>query len=66
MIDANSSKALSNGGELMAGDILLYKSYERLLNATFIQMARDLKIRLDYTIYGKPVDTTGEQNNLTI
>ena len=66
MIDANASKALSNGGELMAGDILLYKSYERLLNATFIQMARDLKIRLDYTIYGKPVDTTGEQNNLTI
>lgn len=66
MIDANSSKALSNGGELMAGDILLYKSYERLLNATFIQMARDLKIKLDYTIYGKPVDTTGEQKTQTL
>lgn len=63
VIDANSSKALSNGGEQMAGDILLYKSYERLLNQTFVQMATDLKIRLSYTIYGKPADTTGEQIN---
>ena len=64
VIDANSSKALANGSEQIAGDILLYKSFERLLEKTFIQMARDLKIRLDYTIYGKPVDTTGEQNTL--
>ena len=48
----------------MAGDILLYKSFERLLQKTFIQMATDIKIRLTYTIYGKPVDTTGEQNTL--
>lgn len=64
MIDANASKALANGGEQMAGDILLYKSFERLLQKTFIQMATDIKIRLTYTIYGKPVDTSGEQNTL--
>ena len=70
VIDANSSKALANGSEQIAGDILLYKSFERLLDKTFLQMARDLKIKLDYTIYGKPADTTGvqatQQNTLTI
>ena len=70
VIDANSSKALANGSEQIAGDILLYKSFERLLDKTFLQMARDLKIKLDYTIYGKPADTTGvqatQQNTLAI
>lgn len=54
MIDANSSKALANGGEIIAGDRILYNSFERLLEKTFMQMARDIKLKIDYTIAGKP------------
>ena len=54
VIDANSSKALSNGSELIAGDIRKYQSFERLLNETFIKMANDLRINLTYEIYNKP------------
>ena len=54
VIDANSSKALSNGSELIAGDIRKYQSFERLLNETFIKMADDLRINLTYEIYNKP------------
>lgn len=54
VIDANSSKALSNGSEMIAGDIRKYQSFERLLNETFIRMADDLRIHLTYEIYNKP------------
>lgn len=67
MIDANSSKALSNGSELVAGDLAKYKSFERLLDQTFVRMARDLGLpagsteEIDgvptpiyYGIYNKP------------
>lgn len=54
VIDANSSKALSNGSEMIAGDIRKYQSFERLLNETFIKMADDLRIFITYEIYNKP------------
>lgn len=54
VIDASSSKALSNGSELIAGDVRKYMSFERLLNETFIKMADDLRINLTYEIYNKP------------
>ena len=54
IIDAANANSLSNGGEMRQGDILKYKSYERLLNRTFINMARDLDLVIDYTIYNKP------------
>ena len=67
MIDANSSKALSNGSELVAGDLAKYKSFERLLDQTFVRMARDLGLPagstemidgvptpIYYGIYNKP------------
>lgn len=41
MIDANSSKSLSNGTELREGDYNKYQSFERLLDQTFVQLARD-------------------------
>lgn len=63
VIDASSSKALSNGSELIAGDSMLYKSFERLLNHTIIRMADDLGIKIDYTIYNKPINNTGELDN---
>lgn len=54
IIDANSSKSLANGTELREGDFNKYQSFERLLNCTFIQMAQDLGLQVDYTIYNKP------------
>lgn len=53
-IDANSSKSLSNGSELREGDFSKYQSFERLLNRTFVKMAADIGLTVDYTIYNKP------------
>lgn len=73
MIDANSSKALSNGSELIAGDLAKYKSFERLLDETFGRMVRDLGLppvgyeNIDgvetpiyYGIYNKPKVNSNE------
>lgn len=54
IIDANSSKSLSNGSELREGDFNKYQSFERLLNRTFVKMAEDMGLKVDYTIYNKP------------
>lgn len=54
LIDANSSKSLSNGSELIAGDFSKYQSFERLLNQTFVRMAEDMGLSVDYEIYNKP------------
>lgn len=54
IVDANSSKSLANGTEMREGDFNKYQSFERLLDQTFIQMARDIGIKVDYTIYNKP------------
>lgn len=75
MIDADSSKALSNGSELIAGDLAKYKSFERLLEETFVQLARDLGLKpskyeeidgvstaIYYGIYNKPVYNNEEGN----
>lgn len=60
MIDANSSKALSNGSELREGDIAKYRSFRRLLNATLYDMATELGMRVDYTIENEPKTIQGQ------
>lgn len=55
IIDANSSKTLSNGSELREGDFNKYQSFERLLNRTFVRLADELGMKVDYSIYNKPV-----------
>lgn len=55
LIDAMSSKSLSNGGELREGDFNKYQTFERLLNKTFIQLANAMLLKVDYSIYNKPV-----------
>ena len=54
IIDANSSKSLSNGTELREGDFNKYQSFERLLNHTFVKFAEAMNLQVDYTIYNKP------------
>ena len=63
LINAESNKALANGSELTAGDLMLYKNFERLLDRSIMRMADDLGLKLDYNIYNKPVDNQGEVIN---
>lgn len=57
IIDANSGKSLSNGSELREGDFNKYQAFERLLNRSFVKMANEAGLRVDYTIYNKPSRT---------
>jgi hypothetical protein len=61
ILDANSNKTLANGSELREGDFNKYQTFERLLNRTFVQMALDCGMKVDYLIYNKPV--RGGQSN---
>lgn len=56
VIDASAGKSLSNGGEVYEGDRLKYKTYERMLNKTFVTLAESLGLSVTYTIYNKPAD----------
>lgn len=60
IIDAQSSKALANGGEIREGDKLKYKSFRRLYERTFADMAREFLLRINYAIDGEPVGDSGE------
>ena len=62
MIEGASSNGLSNGGEISEGDLLKYKTFERLLSKTFVRMAKDLDLVIDYSIYNKP--TAATDNNV--
>ena len=65
IIDANSSKSLSNGSELREGDRNKYQSFERLFQQTFIVMAQNIGLDVTYSIYNKPTQqiTTTEIDN---
>ena len=58
LIDGSTSNGLSNGGELMQGDILKYKTFERLFQKTFQKIGNELGITFTYSLYGKPVQET--------
>ena len=61
VIDASAGKSLSNGGEVHEGDRLKYKTYERLLEKTFVAFATSLGLSVSYTIYNKPADAVTGQ-----
>lgn len=66
MIEASSNaNSLSSGGQVSEGDLLKYKTFERLLNRTFIKMASDLDLVVDYNIYNKPQKTTEQPTTPT-
>lgn len=60
IIDANSSKSLSNGSELREGDFNKYQSFERLFARTLLRLAHEIPglESVDYTIYNKPTRQT--------
>lgn len=60
IIDAQSSKTLANGGEIREGDKLKYKSFRRLFERTFADMAREYGLQIDYVIDGEPIGESAE------
>lgn len=56
LIDANSSKALSNGSELREGDKAKYKSFRRHFERSFVQLSMDMGLKISYSIDGEPID----------
>lgn len=60
IIDAQSSRTLSNGGEIREGDKLKYKSFRRLFERTFADMARYYSVQMDYVINGEPIGESAE------
>lgn len=62
IIDAQSSKALANGGEIREGDKLKYKTFRRLFERTFVDMATSYGLKIRYQIDGEPIGDDGEVN----
>lgn len=62
IIDAQGSKALANGSEIREGDKLKYKSFRRLYERTFADMARYYLIPCTYVIDGEPIGADSEIN----
>lgn len=60
IIDANSSKSLANGSELREGDLSKYRSFRRLLNATWYDMATELGMQVNYTLENEPRTIQGQ------
>ena len=54
LIDGLAGNGLSNGGEDVQGDILKYKTFERLFQKTFQRIADDIGAKFTYSLYGKP------------
>lgn len=60
IIDAQSSKTLANGSEMREGDKLKYKSFRRLFERTFADMARYYGIQMSYVIDGEPIGDSSQ------
>ena len=60
IIDAQSSKQLANGGEIREGDKLKYKTFKRLFERTFVDMATYYGLKIGYEVDGEPGGESGE------
>lgn len=60
MIDGGQTKAFANGTEYREGDMAKYRTFRRLIDATFYDMAYELGLRPDYTLENEPKSTQGQ------
>lgn len=60
LIDGGQSKAFANGTEYREGDVAKYRSFRRLLNATFYDMAVELGMQVNYTLENEPKTIQGQ------
>ena len=59
-IDGGQSKSFANGTEYREGDVAKYRTFRRLLNATFYDMATELGMKVNYEIENEPKTTQGQ------
>ena len=62
IIDAQSSKQLANGSEIREGDKLKYKTFRRLFERTWVDMATYYGLKISYAIDGEPIGESAEVN----
>ena len=62
IIDAQSSKQLANGSEIREGDKLKYKTFRRLFERSFVDMATYYGLKITYAIDGEPIGESAEVN----
>lgn len=60
LIEASSSRSLSNGSELREGDLAKYRTFRRLLNSTFFDFAEEIGLKVDYEIENEPRTVQGQ------
>ena len=60
IIDAMSAKQLANGSEIREGDKLKYKSFRRMFERTWVDMAMYYGLQIRYAIDGEPIGESGE------
>lgn len=60
IIDAQGTKQLANGSEIREGDKLKYKTFRRLFERTFVDMAREYGLRISYQIDGEPIGESSQ------
>lgn len=60
IIDAQGSKQLANGSEIREGDKLKYKTFRRLFERSFVDMASEYGIRISYQIDGEPIGESSQ------
>lgn len=60
IIDGGQAKAFANGNEYREGDLAKYRTFRRLLNATYFDMATELGMRVDYKIENEPKSVQGQ------
>lgn len=61
IIDGGQAKAFANGTEYREGDLAKYRSFRRLVDATFWDMAHELGLRPNYTLENEPKTIQGQQ-----
>lgn len=60
LIDGGQAKSFANGTEYREGDLAKYRSFRRLLNATFYDMAVELGMTVDYRLENEPKTVQGQ------
>ena len=62
LLESSSSRSLTSGGELIAGDLLKYKTFERMLQM-FVDCAKFFNLEITYMINNNPNDIEVETPN---
>lgn len=63
ILESSSSRSLTSGGELLAGDTLKYKTFERILQKFVYDCAQFFNLNISYTINNNPNDNTQTNEN---